>query len=227
MPDRILDLGTGSGIWALDVADKYESAYVIGADIAPVQPSYVAPNLQFEVEDVESDWLWPKDSFDLIYGREMILSIRDWPKLIRQSLTHLKPGGYLELAGSVPLFASDDGTLPEGTAYVEMAQIYFDMAERIGASGKTPLKWKSMLEEAGFEDVTENILKIPTNPWPKDKRLKQIGAFEVAHFRDGVKNVFARGYTQVLGGDPNYFDIRFAQAREEVLDRNMHSYVPL
>jgi hypothetical protein len=93
----------------------------------------------------------------------------------------------------VPLFASDAGTLPEGTAYVETAQIYFDMAERIGASGKTLLKWKSMLEEAGFEDVTENILKIPTNPWPKDKRLKQVGAFEVAAFPRRGQECFCEG----------------------------------
>ena len=32
-PQRILDLGTGSGIWAIDVADMYASASVIGVDI--------------------------------------------------------------------------------------------------------------------------------------------------------------------------------------------------
>lgn len=45
-PQRILDLGTGTGIWAIDVADKYPEASVIGTDLSPVQPSlYVGHTL--------------------------------------------------------------------------------------------------------------------------------------------------------------------------------------
>lgn len=48
-PQNILDLGTGSGIWAMDVADTYPSAAVIGVDLAPTQPSMIPPNVHFEV----------------------------------------------------------------------------------------------------------------------------------------------------------------------------------
>lgn len=155
------------------------------------------------------------------------MAIRDWPRLIRQAYSRLKPGAYLQLAGSVPDFRSDDGTLPQDSAYVEMGRIYFDMSARAGVSGLEPTRWKQYLEEAGYEDVVERVLKIPTNPWPRDQALKQIGALELSHFRDTIANVFARGYEQILGGDPTYFQVLLAKARQEVLNRHMHSWVPL
>jgi len=38
-PRRILDIGTGTGIWATDMADKFPDAHVIGTDLSPVAPS--------------------------------------------------------------------------------------------------------------------------------------------------------------------------------------------
>ncbi len=39
-PQQILDLGTGTGIWAMDIADQFPSAQVLGIDIAPIQPTW-------------------------------------------------------------------------------------------------------------------------------------------------------------------------------------------
>jgi methylase of polypeptide subunit release factors len=44
-PQKILDLGTGTGIWAINIADQYHSAEVIGTDLSPVQPNWYDMNL--------------------------------------------------------------------------------------------------------------------------------------------------------------------------------------
>lgn len=39
-PELVLDIGTGTGIWALDFADTHPDAQVIGTDVKPVQSSW-------------------------------------------------------------------------------------------------------------------------------------------------------------------------------------------
>lgn len=41
---KVLDIGTGTGIWAIDFADEHPSASVIGTDISPIQPTVGSVN---------------------------------------------------------------------------------------------------------------------------------------------------------------------------------------
>ena len=45
-PEKVLDIGTGTGIWAIQMGDRYPESTVIGTDLSPVQPSwYEYPSL--------------------------------------------------------------------------------------------------------------------------------------------------------------------------------------
>src|SRR5947209_1091117 len=46
-PQRVLDMGTGTGFWAMEFADQFPSAVVLGNDLSPIQPSWVPPNCSF------------------------------------------------------------------------------------------------------------------------------------------------------------------------------------
>ena len=42
----ILDIGTGTGIWVIDIADRYPDAQIVGTDLSPIQPQWVPPNVR-------------------------------------------------------------------------------------------------------------------------------------------------------------------------------------
>lgn len=44
---------------------------MIGNDLSPIQPAFVAPNAQFVIEDFEEDWEYPENKFDMIHGRTL------------------------------------------------------------------------------------------------------------------------------------------------------------
>lgn len=58
---NILDVGTGSGIWARDVGDKYPSAVVTGVDLYPPPETWIPPNCKFEGTHLS-------DSFRMFYA---------------------------------------------------------------------------------------------------------------------------------------------------------------
>lgn len=221
---RILDLGTGTGIWAVDMAYKHPSAEIVGVDIAPVQPDWVPPNCTFEIDDVEDEWLY-SSPFDFIYGREFIMAIRDWPRLIGQAFKHLKPGGWFELSGTIPELSSDDNTIPENSQLLASAKLHFEMAEKMGAPLEAPRQWKRQLRDCGFVEVREVIFKIPNGSWPKDKRMRTIGTLERLMLLEGLDAYLMRGFTQILQRDPRVLEGMLAQAKEEIKSAKMHSYV--
>jgi SAM-dependent methyltransferase len=69
---RVVDLGTGTGKWAIEFADSHPSAQVIGTDLSPIQPSFIPPNCSFIVENVEDDWIF-REPFDYIHSRLVML----------------------------------------------------------------------------------------------------------------------------------------------------------
>jgi ubiquinone/menaquinone biosynthesis C-methylase UbiE len=174
-PQRILDLGTGTGIWAVEIADQYPSAAVVGTDLSPVQPTMVPPNLKFEIDDFEQEWTFQKDSFDFIHWRLLLASVSDYPRLFRQAFQHTKPGGYMEIHDIDPGQYCDDGTVTEDSSSVLWSQLFYEGCEKAGRPIPLIDSYKVMMENAGFVDIKEQILKRPSNTWPKDKNLKRIG----------------------------------------------------
>jgi hypothetical protein len=69
---RVIDLGTGTGKWAIEFADAHPNADVTGTDLSPIQPTSLPPNCQFIVDNVEEEWVYSKP-FDYIHSRMLCL----------------------------------------------------------------------------------------------------------------------------------------------------------
>jgi hypothetical protein len=54
---------------------------------------------------------------------------------------------------------------------------------RLGVPLAACTNYAEWMTDVGFEDVTEKRMKMPSSPWPKDKRMKLIGAFEMHNLR--------------------------------------------
>jgi hypothetical protein len=76
-------------------------------------------------------------------------------------------------------------------------------------------------------DVKETILKVPTSPWPKDRRLKKVGALELMNVMEGAQGFLLRGFTKEFGRTREELEILLMQMRKGLTNQRYHSYVSL
>jgi ubiquinone/menaquinone biosynthesis C-methylase UbiE len=225
-PQRILDLGCGTGIWCVDMADKFPGAQVLGIDIAPTQPEWVPPNCQFELDDFEQPWTGKDNTADLIFCRDPILSVRDFPKMIDQAYRHLKPGGWLEFQCVTGVLGCDDGTVAKDSQIQLLSDSLIKAATKFGTPVEDPLRWKGWLADRGFDNVTEEIFKLPCTPWPKDKRMKLLGMWEQHNLLGNLEGMTMRLFQKGLDWTEQEIIVFSAMLRKELKDLSLHSYWP-
>jgi SAM-dependent methyltransferase len=177
----VLDLGTGTGIWAIDFADQFPLASVVAADLSPIQPVEVPPNLEFQIDDFYEPWTFTKESFDFIHARSIYGCVSDYSALYSEVLKHLKPGGWYEQAEISVVPRSEDDSL-RGTALEMWGPLALEGGDKFGKSFRIAEDTKELMEAAGFLHVTYRTFK-----WPKDPKLKEIGAYNRLRWADGME----------------------------------------
>ncbi|EPS44787.1 hypothetical protein H072_1223 [Dactylellina haptotyla CBS 200.50] len=224
-PQRILDLGTGTGIWAIEIADQFPSAAVVGTDLAPIQPTWVPPNLEFQIDDCEADWTFGKSTFDFIHIRYLRAAISNWPRLYQQAYDTLRPGGYFEFQDPDLTFLTDDGSLPEDAALTTYINHFHQACQKMGKHTRgQPQSVADELYKIGFEDVKVVVKKCPQNPWPKDPHLKTLGRYSLLNLLDGLEGFAMKLFTGMLGWSKEEVDIFVLKLKRESVNKHYHMY---
>ncbi|PGH00236.1 hypothetical protein GX51_05933 [Blastomyces parvus] len=218
---RILDTGTGTGKWPIEMGDLYPSADLTGVDLSPIQPRWTPPNVKFIVEDLEEDWL-ETESYDFIHCRYMMGSIKDWPRLVKKFYQHLKPGGWVEFKDSTSTIFSEDGTVTPEYKVGEMLRNLRMASAKIGINMDHAPSLKGWMEQAGFTNIEQRDMRLPIGTWPKNKRLKLIGAMMASHYLEGVEAFTLIPFTEILGWSPAEVDELNTQVRAAVQTKGVH-----
>lgn len=134
-PKSIVDIGTGSGRWPIEVANEYKTASVTGFDLSATSPtSEIPPGCKFIVGDLNNGLHEFADgSLDLVHSRwsrvllELIVRVimagvkrHQWPLYLKNVLRILKPGAWAQFTEFRGTHFLSDGNVPEPKALREV-----------------------------------------------------------------------------------------------------------
>lgn len=226
-PQNILDMGTGTGIWAIEMGDLYPGASILGMDLSPIQPQWVPPSVKFMVDDVESPWLRPLNHFDYIHARHTVMAIRNWPQLMRRVYDHLKPGGWFELQEIHHRPQCHDGSMPPDHPVAQYWDLVTSGLAALGVDFNAALSLADMMRNAGFINVETRIFHVPIGIWPKNKVLKMVGLYWRTILVDGLSPIALGPYTRGLRWTKEQVDVWLVHVRQAYMEGWVHAHMPL
>ncbi|CCE35196.1 uncharacterized protein CPUR_02127 [Claviceps purpurea 20.1] len=222
---RVLDVGTGSGIWAIEFADRFPNASVIGTDISPCQPQWVPPNVRFEIDDAALEWTFNANHFDLIHIRYIFGGIQDWTGLFKEAYRCCAPGGWVQSLECDPEFYCDDGTTELEPVLASYGDLFREGGKVLNSSFFVQEIQQRAFDEAGFVDKRVAQYKIPISPWSKDRKLAEIGRLTGAALENDLEGYTQMLWQSVLQRPADEYNVWLANLRKAIRNPKVHSYM--
>ncbi|MBT2674775.1 methyltransferase domain-containing protein [Streptomyces sp. ISL-14] len=171
------DLGAGTARHAAHLAIHHQPARVIAIDASPAQHtmatdlySHLAPRLRIVQSDAVPHLQARTGTYDVLYSVFGALDFTDPRELLPEAAAALKPGGrlvystlahYLNGASAQPDAVAADipAKTPDGETIIMRRWVLQDQV------------WTKLLDEAGFTDITVDVLPATVGPRTADTLL--------------------------------------------------------
>ncbi|RXK38724.1 hypothetical protein M231_04034 [Tremella mesenterica] len=178
---RLLDIGTGTGIWAIEMALEFPHVEVLGMDLAPVQRTEGVPdNCHFQVDDAALGLPFSDGYFDAVHARLVIIGIRNWKSLIQEVIRVTKPGGLVVFVEMDALLTMDGIPRDEQRIRAPGFTKFSDYLERaIGTRGLDVIAGGTtiprLLSQQPILGQNRCYASLPMWPWSNDPILRKTG----------------------------------------------------
>ncbi|EMD34976.1 hypothetical protein CERSUDRAFT_85733 [Gelatoporia subvermispora B] len=90
---RVVDLGTGTGLWPLDMAEEFRYVRFDGLDIVPIQTRFPPDNVVFEIHDIASCTRFPDGAMDLVHARFIAMAVASYGQIVQEAARLLRRDG--------------------------------------------------------------------------------------------------------------------------------------
>ncbi|KAI1343965.1 methyltransferase domain-containing protein [Xylariaceae sp. FL0016] len=220
-----LDVGCGTGNWAIEFANLHPDVQVLGTDLSPIQPDWVPANCSFFIDDCTHDWSFHQ-RFDYVHCRALTMGIADWDRLVDQAHAFLQPGGWLELQEFHLPLDSPDGSVAPGSALWTWGRKISEVCARLGIDSLAALRHGERLRRRGFQEVGERYLPTPLGPWAKGQRQKRIGWMGRKDLYEGIDGISKKLFL-MMGEASEEVDDLLERCKAELLDSSIHVCMPL
>ncbi|KAG9254733.1 methyltransferase [Emericellopsis atlantica] len=229
----VLDLGTGTGQWCIDVADRYPDSELHGMDLSPIQPDWVPENVQFLVDDIEHEagWTYPENHFDFIHMRHTLHSVQNRSELWERVYSHLKPGGWFELQEFEYAAACDDDSCPDPYPWRQFCDYLGEAMAKLGSDMNGILSAEHEMRAAGLQKIHVKLSKCPVGPWAKKKKLQECGHILRDVVLMGLNGLARRPFRDGLHWTPAQIELHLVDVRKAITAEHNgllvhHAYFP-
>ena len=189
--DRVLEVGSGLGLLAREVAGRVTGGRVVGLEYSTDQLASArrlsAPNLEFVHGDAHT-LPFADESFDLVYGRYVLEHLPDPQRALREMRRVLRPGGRCcAQENNIEINRFDPPTPRFDALWAKFGRLQ----AALGGDAYIGLRLFRLFREAGFRDVELSVA--PEVHWAGSPGFVPWVTNLIGNVRSGERAMIDRG----------------------------------
>ncbi|WRT70664.1 uncharacterized protein IL334_007662 [Kwoniella shivajii] len=173
---EILDVGCGTGKWALEMIEAYPNIIVTGVDLAHPPITVFPENFKFEIHDVTKGQEYADNTFDVVHVRDIHAGMPDYHTMLTECVRVLRPSGYLLVKEIEWIPRLPNGGNAEERFPAICQESFRDALIERSLDPMVGIHLAEYINNvSGLCDIKHTRHMVPMTPWSDDPILKYTG----------------------------------------------------